>query len=403
MLFHHRFLRRGCLALLLAGGCAISIHAYSIKSPSSGDTVYFGEDIKIKWESEKNKNGNVAIDLFLGEKQVVSLGEMPDKGKMKWTVASGLTPSNTYRIKISNSTQKDAFSLSDPFTIQKPSLKILAPDSQTTWQIGYNSISGAIRWEKKGVRGPIKIELIKHSRLVHTLSSGAMFSSSYSTNFADGVNWLPSSEYRIKLISNNNPDVFCFSDEFTIKNSNAPYSLKGVDLSWMPTRSDISDIDLKRVKNRVFKMGIFTDERKDTTFVGMNKEYKNTRLVTTDESVSQWCGHYLEKVLQNNQVKFDTLNYDIVLSGAVRDFNIMETTTYKATIAINFQALSKSGERIWEQQITGTASNWGTSYKLENYYECISNALIETARNLLTNDDFQNALNQAKHAVTEGP
>ena len=124
---------------------------------------------------------------------------------------------------------------------------------------------------------------------------------------------------------------------------------------------------------------------------------RNPHLVTTDESVSQWCCQTLKKVLKDNKIDFDSSQYDVMLSGIVQEFTVTETSTYNAVITIKFKALSKSGDLLWEQEVTGTASNWGTSYKLENYQECYSNAYVETLRNLVSSDTFQNAMKKLKN------
>ena len=389
----HRCIQ-GCLVSLLFAGSALSVNAYVVKSPSSRDTVYCGNEIKIKWKSEKKKGENVLIELFMGDKPAASLGEVPDKESAKWTVPSNLAPSNAYRIKISASVSKDSFSFGDNFTIKPPSLKIVKPNSETVWKITYSEGSGPIRWENKGVNGPLKIELFRHSRLMYAKSTDA---SSYSIDLSDKSNLQPSTGYRIKLSSKNDSTLYCFSDEFTIQNANSPSSLNGIDLDWRPTEGTSMRYGLQTLKKFVFSTGTFTDERKDTAIIGRNKQYANPRLVTTDESVSQWCCQTFKKVLKDNKIDFDSSQYDVMLSGIVQEFTVTETSTYNAVITIKFKALSKSGDLLWEQPVTGTASNWGTSYKLENYQECYSNAYVETLRNLVSSDTFQNAIKKLKN------
>jgi len=393
MIYQHRFIG-GCLVWLLSAGCSLSVNAYVIKSPSSGDTVYCGNEIKIKWKSEKKKGETVVVELFMGDNRAVSLGEVPDKESMKWTVPSNLVSSNPYRIRISNSAVKDSFSFGGDFVIKSPTLKIIKPYSETVWKIDYAGSSGLISWEKKGIIGPLKVELFKHSRLIYVNSA---FMSNYSIDLSDKLNWLPSNRYRIKLSSKNDSTVFCFSDEFAIQNGNAFSALEGVDLDWRPTEGYSMGNSLTAWQNVVFAMGTFTDERKDTALIGMNKEYSRSRSVTTVESVSQWCCQNLIKVLKNHNISIDSLHYDVMLSGAVQEFLVTETSTYNAVINIKFKALSKSGDLLCEQQVIGKASNWGKSFKLDNYCECLSNTYVETIRNLISNDYFQNALKKIKN------
>lgn len=384
-----------CLVCLFASGAAISQQAFSVTCPSAHDTAFCGEEIRIKWKSEKPKTDNVVIDLFIEGKQILSLGEIPDKGKMKWTVPSNCTPSNTCRIRISRSTQKDMFAFSDTFAIQKPSLTITEPNSQSSWEISSGSNYHSITWKKKGVQGPLKIDLLRQNQPVYAIASGNFFNAGCSVTFPEDISFMSSSEYRIKITSMKDSTVVGFSDEFTINNPNSPTTLTRINIGWMPRGFDSLGIDLTRISGMVFKIGLFSDERKDTTVIGVNRENNTPKFVTTKESVSQWYRNHLGKVLHSYQIRLDSLNYDVMLSGAIREFNVLETSTYKAVMAIKFQAFSKSGERIWEQEIKGQSHNWGKSYNAENYYECISDCLVETARELLENEAFQNALNQA--------
>jgi len=393
MMGFHRCIQ-GCLVSLLFAGSALSVNAYVVKSPSSRDTVYCGNEIKIKWKSEKKKGENVLVELFMGDKLAASVGEVPDKESVKWTVPSNCVRSNTYRIKISSSVSKDSSSFGDNFTIKPPSLKIIKPNSGTVWKINYSGGLGPIHWENKGVNGPLQIDLFRRSRLMYAKSTDA---SSYSIDLSDKSDWLSSTGYQIKLSSKNDLSLFCFSDEFAIQNINSPSSLKEVDLDWLPTEGTSMRYGLQTLKKFVFSTGTFIDERKDTAIIGMNRQYANPRLVTTDESVSQWCCQTLKKVLKDNKIDFDSSQYDVMLSGIVQEFTVTETSTYNAVITIKFKALSKSGDLLWEQEVTGKASNWGTSYKLENYQECYSNAYVETLRNLVSNDTFQNAIRKLKN------
>lgn len=394
MAYSHRLIG-SCFTLLAAGSFALCAGAYVVKSPSSHDTAYGGDEIKIKWKSEKKKGDTVFIELFKGETLVNSLGGFPDKESAKWTVPVTLAPSNAYRIKISNNAQKDLAAYSDNFTVQSPVLKIIKPNSGTIWRIDYSGASGPIRWEKKGLNGtPLKIELFRHSRLIFTKSTSQ---SDYSIDLSNKSDWWPSTGYRIKLTSANDSTVSCLSDEFAIQNANTPSSLAGVDLDWRPTEGTSMGAGATSLQNVVFAMGVFTDARKDTALIGMNKERAKPRLVTTGESVSLWCCQSLKKVFQDHKINFDSVHYDAVLSGVVQEFQVLETGTYNAAITVKFKVLSKTGDSLWEQEIKGGASNWGKSYKLENYYECLSNAYVQTIRNLLADDSFQNAVRKIKN------
>jgi hypothetical protein len=390
--------RVGPALVMLAGWGFSTEGAYSFKNPAAHDTVFCGNEIKIKWETDKKKGDSVVVDLLRGDSVAASLGAVPDKGKLKWTVASTLASSGDYRFRLSAghaaaSGPGAVLALSDPFAIEHPFLKILKPDSQTPWHVSTGYSSGFIEWEKRGVRGLLIVELFKGSRLAHTISSGTFRKSRYVISLPQDAGLLPSSAYRVKLTSKRNPSVFCYSDMFTLTVTDPLFDLHGVGLAWTPRIDDNQDVGIQDI---AVCLGSFTDERKDTTLVGVNTEYHGRRTVTTDESVSQWCWRNARGVMQHNNVTLDSANTAVKLSGAIIEFNVLETTTYQARVTIRFKLVSKSGANVWEQAITGTASNWGRSYKWENYCECMSDAMIRTVAALLRNKDFQQALIRTK-------
>jgi hypothetical protein len=55
-------------------------------------------------------------------------------------------------------------------------------------------------------------------------------------------------------------------------------------------------------------------------------------------------------------------------------------------------AVTKRGKTAWAGLASGTSSRWGRSYKDENYYETIRDALLEASTNAIEDEGFRKAL-----------
>lgn len=51
-----------------------------------------------------------------------------------------------------------------------------------------------------------------------------------------------------------------------------------------------------------------------------------------------------------------------------------------------------AGVEVWRGVVSGAAENFGRSYRAYNYYETISDMVLQASHNLLTNSGFQRAL-----------
>jgi hypothetical protein len=61
--------------------------------------------------------------------------------------------------------------------------------------------------------------------------------------------------------------------------------------------------------------------------------------------------------------------------------------------------IDRSGKTLWKGLVSGDATRFGRSYKAENYYEVLSDAVVNTVSSMLQAADFQKAL--SRHAIGE--
>jgi len=55
-------------------------------------------------------------------------------------------------------------------------------------------------------------------------------------------------------------------------------------------------------------------------------------------------------------------------------------------------AVKKRGKTEWAGLVTGGSSRWGRSFKDENYYETISDSLLEASTHAIEDEGFRKAL-----------
>jgi hypothetical protein len=85
-------------------------------------------------------------------------------------------------------------------------------------------------------------------------------------------------------------------------------------------------------------------------------------------------------------------NGAIVIKGEVKDFYVRETDTYKSAVAVHLTVVDRNGKTLWSGLASGDATRFGRSYKVENYYEALSDAVVNTVSSMLQSVPFQNAL-----------
>jgi hypothetical protein len=82
----------------------------------------------------------------------------------------------------------------------------------------------------------------------------------------------------------------------------------------------------------------------------------------------------------------------VTIKGEVKQFFVRETSTYKSTVVVHLTVVGRGGQTLWSGLASGDATRFGRSYKLENYYEVLSDAIVNTVSSMLQSAEFQKAL-----------
>jgi hypothetical protein len=173
--------------------------------------------------------------------------------------------------------------------------------------------------------------------------------------------------------------------------SNKP--LNNVPLVWKPTSQEIfALIDLTSLRQSRIAVRPFTDNRQNRSEIGKNIEKTPNKLVTTKDSVGNWCAAQTKALLGKHGLNLSDADPTAVIDGEVIDFHVNEENTYAGSIVVKISVSGPSGHVRWEGMVSGASERFGRSYELDNYYETLSDAYIELVANLLNNKDFVQAL-----------
>jgi hypothetical protein len=69
-----------------------------------------------------------------------------------------------------------------------------------------------------------------------------------------------------------------------------------------------------------------------------------------------------------------------------------EKTKYNAEVEFDVVVKDGAGKQLWSGSASGSATRFGRSYKADNYYEVLSDSLLQAGYSLLGNPSFHEAL-----------
>lgn len=188
------------------------------------------------------------------------------------------------------------------------------------------------------------------------------------------------------------PIVFATASALEAK----PKLLKDVALAWRPTttlgeKSSIELTGLFKVKLEVS----LTDSRAQPNLIAENREDEEDDgilPVTTKDVVADWLETRVGEQLGAYGLNIVASGGDLVVEGEIRRFMVTETETYQADIGILVTVRDAQKKELWQGMVNGSAERFGRSYKLENYHESISDAVLEAVHSMLENEGFRKAL-----------
>ena len=168
--------------------------------------------------------------------------------------------------------------------------------------------------------------------------------------------------------------------------------LTHMPLKWKPTSelaSGTVDMDATTIRFEPFQ-----DVRNDKEKVGENLEDEAPKPVTTTDDVGAFVSSHMRQMFDRAGLKTVDGDAAVTIKGEVRQFFAKETSTYNSQVEVQLTLLDRDGNTIWKGLASGEATRFGRSYKIENYYEVLSDAVVNTVSSLLRSTEFRKALSR---------
>jgi hypothetical protein len=166
--------------------------------------------------------------------------------------------------------------------------------------------------------------------------------------------------------------------------------LEHVPLQWKPTSA--LQLGAAQMPQAPIQFEMFQDARENKLAIGENDEDAQPKPVTTSDDVGAFVSTHMRELFQHAGLKTVDTEGAVTIKGEVRQFFVRETNTYQSQVAVRVTVVSRDGRTLWSGLASGDASRFGRSYKLENYYEGLSDAIVNTVSSMLQSTQFQAAL-----------
>jgi hypothetical protein len=166
--------------------------------------------------------------------------------------------------------------------------------------------------------------------------------------------------------------------------------LEHIPLEWRPT----SDLRLGTAQMTASPVTVaaFTDGRDNKEAIGENREADDPKPVTTSDDVGAFVSTHIRQLIDQAGIKTVDSDGAVTIKGEVKKFFVREAGTYKSEVAIHLTVIDQDGKTLWNGLASGEATRFGRSYKAENYYEVLSDAVVNTVSSMLQAADFQKAI-----------
>jgi hypothetical protein len=168
--------------------------------------------------------------------------------------------------------------------------------------------------------------------------------------------------------------------------------LEHVPLKWKPT-SELR-LGAAQLSQTPVQFEPFKDARQNPELIGENREDNKPKPVTTTDDVGAFVSTHMRELFDHAGLKTVDSNGAVIIKGEVQRFFVGETNTYQAEVSVHLTVVTPNGKTLWSGMASGDAQRFGRSYKAENYYETLSDALVNTTSSMLQSQEFERALAQ---------
>ncbi len=171
--------------------------------------------------------------------------------------------------------------------------------------------------------------------------------------------------------------------------------LEHIPLQWKPT-SQLSLAGVAQTSPTPIQFESFKDTRAKADLIGENHEDddKPPKPVTTSDDVGAFVSAHMRELFNKAGLNTVDSNGAVIVKGEVQQFFVEETSTYQAQVVVHLTLVDRNGKTLWSGTASGDQKRFGRSYRAENYYEVLSDAVVNTTSSMLQSSEFQKALSQ---------
>lgn len=167
--------------------------------------------------------------------------------------------------------------------------------------------------------------------------------------------------------------------------------LEHIPLQWRPTSA--LQLGTTEMTASTVTIAPFTDGRDNRELIGENREDDTQpKPVTTTDDVGAFVSKNIRQLFDQAGMKTVDGNGQVIIKGEVKKFFVREESTYKSTVEIHLTVIDQDGKTLWNGLASGEATRFGRSYQAENYYEVLSDAVVNTVSSMLQATAFQKAM-----------
>ncbi len=163
-----------------------------------------------------------------------------------------------------------------------------------------------------------------------------------------------------------------------------------IPLEWRPTSK--LQLGTTPMITTPVTIAAFTDGRDNKEAIGENREKNEPRPVSTTDDVGAFVSAHVRQLFDEAGIKTVDSNGAVTVKGEVKKFFVREGNTYESEVVLQIIVSDPDGKTLWKGLASGDATRFGRSYKAENYYEVLSDALVNTVSSMLQAPQFQRAL-----------
>lgn len=177
--------------------------------------------------------------------------------------------------------------------------------------------------------------------------------------------------------------------------ASAADKLENIPLVWKPTSTmaQRGPLDLKGLEGASLQIDPFIDNREDKALIGVNKAKIPNRKVSTQEDVARFVTYQMKTLMSAQGVPIVESGGTVVMKGWVKRFFVEEASRYNAEVELELTFTDPATNKIlWSFMTSGSSSRYGITYKADNYYEVLSDALMGATHELLRNPKFRDVL-----------